>query len=380
MQCPVAYQVALLPSCARVERHDLRQLQFENNFMKWDACAVHQAMKYIPILDGLRAVAILIVLVSHVVTPWVPGGFGVTLFFFISGFIITRMMLAEPHNGVAMAQFYVRRMFRLYPALLLLLLTACGLALWMGSAIPRSDVLAVLLYFANYHEFHPLPAANSPLVITWSLAVEEHFYMVYPALMMLAGRRLLNVLLVVIVLTLAWRGYLVFELNVDHYRTYLSTDTRIDSIAWGCLLAVLAGSKGGGLERLRKMPLFYLGGALVLATFVIRSEAFRETLRYSLQGLGLFMVLCELVVFQTGPNLVRQFLESPPMRWIGRISYSLYLFHFLILTTFDNLGWTSPWARVAVLTMSFVVAELSCRLVETPCRKFGHELALKIGR
>lgn len=154
-----------------VPGHDLRQLQSVNNFMKWYACAVHQAMKYIPILDGLRAVAILIVLVSHVVTPWVPGGFGVTLFFFISGFIITRMMLAEPHNGVAMAQFYVRRMFRLYPALLLLLLTACGLALWMGSAIPRSDVLAVLLYFANYHEFHPLPAANSLLVITWSLAV-----------------------------------------------------------------------------------------------------------------------------------------------------------------------------------------------------------------
>lgn len=337
-------------------------------------------MKYIPILDGLRAVAILVVLVSHIVTPWVPGGIGVTLFFFISGFIITRMMLAEPCNGVAMKQFYVRRLFRLYPALLLLLLTACGLALWMGSAIPGSDVLAVLLYFANYHEFHPLPAANSPLVITWSLAVEEHFYLVYPALMILAGRRLLEVLLAVIVLTLAWRVYLVFGLSVDHYRTYLSTDTRIDSIAWGCLLAVLARSKEAVLDRLRKMPLFYLGCALVLATFVIRSEGFRETFRYSLQGLGLFLVVCELVVFQTGPAFVRKVLESSLMRWTGRISYSLYLFHFLILTTFDNMGWTGPGAKVVVLTMSFVVAELSCRLVETPLRKFGHGLASKIGR
>ena len=281
---------------------------------------------------------------------------------------------------MAVAQFYVRRLFRLYPALLLLLLSAAAAAYWMGTAIPGPDLWAVLLYYANYHEFHPLPQGSSPLAITWSLAVEEHFYLVYPALLMFAGRRLLNLLLAVIGLTLVWRAYLVLGLNVDHYRTYLSTDTRIDSIAWGCLLTVLARDPRQVLERFRKVPLFYLGAGLVLATLLIRWEVFRETLRYSLQGLGLFMMLCALLVFQAGPAWVRRVLASAPMRWIGRISYSLYLFHFLILTTFENMAWTGPGAKAAVWVISFLVAELSCRLVETPLRQLGHRLALKIGR
>ena len=117
-------------------------------------------MQRLPALDGLRAIAILCVVASHVVSQKIPGGFGVTLFFFISGFIITRGLLKDD----ALRPFYIRRAFRLMPALVVLVAVSC-----LTQPIVYSDVAASLLYFANYHRF------EMSLDQTWSLAVEEHF-------------------------------------------------------------------------------------------------------------------------------------------------------------------------------------------------------------
>lgn len=339
-------------------------------------------------LDGLRAVAILLVVVAHTITPNVPGGLGVTLFFFISGFIITRMLLGDDFDRGQVKSFYLRRLFRLAPALLVYIAIAAMAMAAIDLPMPVGDISASLFYYANYHSFWVShDGVRSPLGITWSLAIEEHFYVMFPILLLSLRARLDRLqlsLIVVLILTLAWRFILVG--SVPDERIYEGTDTRIDSLAYGCLLSVMIhrANNGGSARLLKSLSgpgVFALGLVMVVLSLVYRDPIFRESFRYSLQGLAFVPIFSTLFWRKAAAPLVRRVLESRPMVFTGTISYSLYLYHFLgaslamALVPRDN-----GVGRIAfALAIGLSGALLSYFCVETPARRLGYRLVKQLG-
>ena len=309
-------------------------------------------MQRLPALDGLRAIAILCVVASHVVSQKIPGGFGVTLFFFISGFIITRGLLKDD----ALRPFYIRRAFRLMPALVVLVAVSC-----LTQPIVYSDVAASLLYFANYHRF------EMSLDQTWSLAVEEHFYFLFPVAVLLLPRRRLHMVLLVIIATAPFWRLLLIGLG-EEARIHRATDTRIDSIAYGCLLSVMFARESCKpvLDALSSRWALVCGALVLVACFVVRNETFRESFRYSLQGLAFMPLFCALFWRDTAPRWLRAGLESGPMVFIGAISYSLYLYNQFGLFLTPSLN---PYVGFVLVALPCTLA--SYYLVETPMRRLG---------
>ena len=209
-------------------------------------------LEVIPSLDGIRAISVLIVVLGHSgLEALVPGGLGVTIFFFLSGYLITTLMLTEHKRtgGINILNFYTRRVFRLMPPLLVSLAIAYGLtyAGLLSGGVTSTGLAAQLLYFANYYGLFFDPGNTIPdgTGILWSLAVEEHFYIVYPLLMTLMlgsalRPRTIGALLGIgCLVVLAWRIHLVQSPGFVSDRTYYASDTRIDSIIYGCILAVV---------------------------------------------------------------------------------------------------------------------------------------------
>ena len=252
----------------------------------------------IPSLDGLRAISILIVLVSHTgYGSVVPGGLGVTIFFFLSGYLITTLLMEENERSgrIDIGKFYLRRAFRLFPPLVVTLVIAYSLVRLglLDGGISWAGVLAQLLYFANYYGlfYDPGNTTAAGTGILWSLAVEEHFYMIYPAVM--AGllalgpsrQRIIVVLAMTCLAVLAWRMYLAGLPNFQAERTYYSSDTRVDFIVFGCLLALAANPRyekpGTSNPFLQPMSAALLAAAAIvmMITIVWRDVYFRETFR-----------------------------------------------------------------------------------------------------
>lgn len=297
---------------------------------------------YIPALDGLRAVAVLIVLVAHVgFSRWVPGGFGVTLFFFISGMLITRLLLAEQaaRGRIDIGLFYARRMLRLYPALLVAVVLGTLATVVVGGELLWGKVLTALLYCANYYGIHVGYSQGmqvfDPLAVLWSLAIEEQYYIVFPLICLALAARVRSFtrwVVAAIVLTLAWRMVLVLG-GAASDRIYMGTDTRIDSILYGCLLTLLLAAPASGarwLDWMSRRWVQWLALACLLSTFVVRNAFVRDTLRYSLQGLSLMPLVAGLC-FTGSLRRVTIWMEHRAMRHIGRLSYSLYLLHGVVI-------------------------------------------------
>jgi peptidoglycan/LPS O-acetylase OafA/YrhL len=309
----------------------------------------------IPSLDGIRAISVLIVVLAHAGVEIAPGGLGVTIFFFLSGYLITTLMLAENEKtgGINIRQFYARRVFRLMPPLAVTLAIAYGLtyAGLLSGGMTVAGLAAQLFYFANYYAlfFDPGNSVPSGTDILWSLAVEEHFYIVYPlflSLLLSSGSALrLRVIAVLLgaacLAVLAWRIHLVHAPGFVPERTYFASDTRIDSIIYGCLLAVLknpwqdlrrAGPMSAGkmfAGTLSAGPWMILAVATLLFTLVYRDLVFRETIRYSLQGLALMPIFYFVIRFSD--NRVFRLLNSPWAVRLGTYSYAIYLFHLVMI-------------------------------------------------
>ncbi len=311
----------------------------------------------IPSLDGLRAVAILVVFLSHWqeaagVPRFIPGNFGVTLFFFLSGYLITTLMRVEVERTgtLRIRLFYVRRALRIFPTCYLVL-AAAALYGWSRGSSDLWFLVGQAAHLTNYQIIqHGWEAPIAPHTdVFWSLAVEEHFYLAFPALFLLMIRwmplaRMANLLLFACSLIFLWRCLLVFGLGSHPDRTYLGTDTRIDSILFGCVLALrgnpaLDSTEIG--ETTWKRYLLPLAIAVLLASQLVGGRSFRETFGYSIQGLCLFVVFVVAVRYP-GWGVMRV-LNWPAMRWIGLLSYAIYLVHPAMLA-----------AAVALVGRSFV--------------------------
>ena len=362
--------------------------------------SAHPGFEYIPALDGLRACAVLLVLTAHLgLHMAIPGGFGVTVFFFISGLLITRLLLAEyAQNGrIAIGRFYMRRLFRLYPALLVAVVLAALVYNAAGGILSWGKVFSALFYYANYYDiyvhFNPGYDGFNPFGILWSLAVEEQYYVFFPLICIVfltqsdSLRRFTWMLAASLVVVLLWR-VILYNSGVSSDRIYMGTDTRIDSILYGALLAlILARDTKKQWQRFSSSRLVQLICLLLLlACFVVRQPSFRDTLRYSLQGLAL-MPLMTAICFTDSLSILTKMLETQPARRVGAWSYSLYLFHPIAIVVAEiwwgpgsigpeRVDWNIfPAYAVTVVLLSFGLAFASYCFVETPFlswrRRFG---------
>ena len=324
-------------------------------------------------LDGLRATAILLVLFAHAgLGAIIPGGFGVTIFFFLSGYLITSLLRFEWESSgtVSLPGFYLKRVIRIFPPLYVtflfcLLLMGAGL---LDAPISWSGALIDLAYLTNYAGFIPhSPGFPMPL---WSLDVEEHFYVVFPLLFTaglapLGGRRAaltcLSLCGVVLLVRIANTAALP-----DYSNNYYWTHTRIDSILFGCCLALWRNPILDGDRAWRPLGWHALAAlAVLLLCFVIRADLFRETIRYSLQGGALF-VLFAFCLNSTGP--LRALLGSRPLKHVADWSYTLYLVHVPMIIMVEKLApyWNPILRNLVAIGCAFLYSIAMRAAVEKP--------------
>jgi len=338
----------------------------------------------IPALNGIRALAVLLVVISHSGFGYIiPGGFGVTVFFFLSGFLITTLLLNEfrETQKISILHFFIRRILRLYPAFLVAIILAYSLAYFeiIGGKATLIGAFAQFFYFANYFNvfFDGVQYTPAGTSIYWSLAVEEHFYLIYPLicsffLIKMDAKKLLIFLFSLILTVLFWRIYLQQGLDFKEGRILYATDTRIDSIVFGCLLALLKNPIGVmGKRELTLQDLFLIVFTLagIAATFLIRDEIFRLTLRYSIQGLLLSVLFYYAIAFYE--HRLFSFLNSNILNIIGIYSYSIYLFHFTVIEVVQtNLPQVSQKYILLpiVLIISTIMSALVFKFIESPLK------------
>ena len=340
------------------------------------------SLGYRPSLDGLRAVAVLGVMAWHYVLPGVKGGFlGVDLFFVLSGFLITKLMLEEWDltGGIHLGRFYVRRMLRLFPALFLLLLC-------MLPFVPREWIVASLLYVTNWGIL--AGKLNSCAIMQlWSLSVEEQFYLVWPPLLLglLALRTPRGVIagIVLALIAAAATFKIVAWKSLDDWsRFYFGSDARADELLVGCALAMFVSWTRVPAKawfrtsvQVATIPvvlwLLYLGSA----------SAVYWKLYYRQGGLTLVALATAVLILQclVAPvPFVRGFLGSRVMVAIGRMSYGLYLWHSPVgwLTDARHYDWVPIMSRpvqfVVRVLLTFAIAGASYHFLERPILRLKH--------
>lgn len=370
--------------------------------------------RYMPGLDGLRAVAVLAVIAYHLNLGWAPGGLlGVGVFFVLSGYLITDLLLAqrERYGHLRLGEFWTRRARRLLPALWVMLGVV---ALWVSIAKPaqlgalRGDVVAALLYVSNwwYALQHVSYFASfgppSPLGHLWSLGIEEQFYLVWPLLLVtgavLLGPRLRQdeplvlrlrpgilvrpVIPVVLILLLAAVSAVamavLYQPGADPNRVYYGTDTRAFELLLGAALAFLWPSRRlsatvAGAQR-AWLEVSGIAGFVGIAVLVAVTDEYHAYIyRGGLVLLSLATVAA-IVSLAHPATTVGRVLGVAPLRWLGVRSYGVYLWHYpvIVLTTplVDTAG-THAVRDTLQIGATLVIAELSWRFLESPIRRQG---------
>ena len=368
-------------------------------------------LAHIPALDGLRGLAVVAVLLFHGGLTWATGGFlGVDVFFVLSGFLITSLLLGEQRSTgtIGLGGFWSRRARRLLPALLLLIAAvAAATTLFDPSAQVslRDDALAALAYVANWRfvmegaDYFGRTAADSPLNHLWSLAIEEQFYLVWPLVVLAVarGRRAATWVGVVAgtgavastaALVLLHRG------ADDVSRVYYGTDTRAHTVLIGALVAAILAPRPMGEAGPSWLPpsnllatptaatwpqpvrvLLGLVAALAAANLVAAVALVEGEQGWLYEGgLPLFSLATAAVVAHAvlvPEGVVAAVLAFAPLRFVGRLSYGLYLWHWpvYLLLTASRTGVSGPALLVVRLVATFAVAYASYELVERPLRQ-----------
>jgi len=347
---------------------------------------------YRPSLDGLRAVSVMAVVFYHADVSWMPGGFlGVEVFFVVSGFLITSLLVDERHHSgtISLRNFWVRRARRLLPALYLLLaVVSVATLLVYRDAAGRmgGDVIAALLYVSNWWQIfradsYFAQAGRPPLLQhLWSLAIEEQFYLLFPPLFALAmaryGHRVTRRgLLGLAVASSAWMA-IRFEEFTDPSAVYLSTFTRASGLLMGAVLALswapwrTAGrpARGAGAA----LNVTGVLGLAIIAWFFTRVNAFDSFIYRG--GFLLLDIVCVVVIaVLVHPSAgLSSVLGWKPLQWVGQRSYSIYLWHWpIFMVTRPELDLPFTGWPVFVLRMGLTIgaAEVSYRYVEQPLRR-----------
>ena len=371
-----------------------------------ESAASHTRLAYLPALDGVRACAVVAVMLFHGGIPHMDGGFmGVDAFFVLSGFLITSLLIGEWRQtlSIKLGAFWSRRARRLLPALLLMLLFV---AFFASVIVPkgtygalRLDALATLLYVSNWHfilvnsNYFNETAASSPLLHTWSLAVEEQFYVIWPLVVLAVMqftrslRALFGLCCAASIASAIWM-YVLYDGGLNTNRAYLGTDTRSQCLFIGCALAVglvLLSHRAHEEGRLAKGELWrpegrtgralcavlgLIGAAGAIALWVLTTSAssFPYSGGFFLIGLAVACVILSAVAAPR--SLVPRVLSFTPVRYVGRISYGLYIWHWPIFIWLDHArtglyGYQLFALRVLV---TFAVSVVSFHLVERPIR------------
>jgi len=329
--------------------------------------------------DGIRALSVLFVLLVHISYGRISGGFlGVDVFFVLSGYLITMLLLKERerYGRINLPRFYVRRVLRIMPPLVIAVLL--GVLLKRVVSSDESDdterVWAVLLFYAN---FLP-PETMGNLVHAWSLAIEEQFYLFWPALLLFAFQlhpivpAILAIL--VIVVSVAVRVWMVIHIEHNDL-VYTFTLSRLDSIMLGCLLALIEPRLSKATKAIGPLgaaTIGWLSLALLISMLFLATRPFMQTEPF---GFLAFAVLAATFVF-ISPRLperswLKLGLRQRAAQWLGQRSYGLYLYHYPIFLAFEVIripGDVTNFVFVAAakIALSLAFAELAWRFVEQP--------------
>ncbi len=343
-------------------------------------------MNYIPELDALRGAAILSVMIFHAHAPLWTGGFiGVEIFFVLSGFLITSLLVSEydRYGSVSLGHFYMRRVLRLGPALIALLFAFCLTSfLFLGDQQATTnyiDSLIALFYVSNWARalsIHPPDLLGH----TWSLSIEEQFYIIWPFVLLLMLRGSSNRYQIVIasatVAVLSWilRVYLLSN-HATLERLYNGLDTRADALMVGCTIGVAWSSGFLARQEIKDtLSRILLFAAPISATCLLAFGVLGDYYLAWLFQVGFFVIelLTAILVIDiliNAKSLIRKLLGMRWLVWIGTISYGLYLWHYPIYRALFAL----KFSGLAVLTIgslaTFLAASISYYLMEKPILK-----------
>ena len=357
--------------------------------------------KYLPSIDSLRAIAVIAVIIYHIDANYLPGGFlGVDLFFVLSGYLICSLIIKEYKSTgtVNLYNFYVRRARRLLPAVYFMItVVLIIITLFNGVLLKKSylDALFGYIYSSNWwYIFHKLDyfdsfGSQSPFKHLWSLAIEEQFYMFFPLIFLIFNRKSksnnsnskLNKNFIYVVLSLILVSLiahiLLFDIN-NINRIYFGTDTRAFSLLVGVVGAILYPMDRLSERTTKKDNMIYsivsLVSILVLIGIMINTSEYNTWLYRG--GFLLVAIIGLIIIISSGRQytFMSKLLSFKPFVFIGKISYSLYLWHFPILvvtTPVSEIGNPNLFYVTLRIILIFLVATGSYMFVETPIRKLG---------
>ena len=350
--------------------------------------------RYITGLDGIRAIAVIMVLSYHLKLSLFKSGFlGVTVFFVLSGYLITGILISEveEEGTIDLKNFWLRRIRRLVPAVM----SMAVVIIFVSAVVNRiiftkgcKDFLASVLGFNNWWQifnkvsYFEAAGVPSPFTHCWSLAIETQFYLIYPLILLGiyklvksrgAGRAKRGLLFAGVTLLLALISVILmivlFDPQQDASRVYYGTDTRAFSLLFGALLAILWEYRM--VPRRLSASVNMVLGSVSFAALLVMTIAINGSSNFWYRG-GQFVgtILTVLMVYAVSgrKTWLSRFLSNPVLKWIGDRSYSIYLWHYPIILLISKGIKASWWITLIEIVLSVVLAELSYRFIETPIR------------
>lgn len=349
-------------------------------------------IKYIPGFDGMRGAAILLVMLFHSGIPSFRGGFiGVDIFFVLSGFLITSLLIKEhaSSGSINLKHFYLRRVLRLAPALILLLLTISITAFFLrlkGTAYADfTGILITLFYSANWvraFDLHPMGLLSH----TWSLSIEEQFYMLWPVMFIMllkyakSKKRIFNIVLFLSISSWLLRVWLTYS-GFTADRIYNGLDTRADALLIGCAAAIMHSSelrerwfRAGTKKYLVLKRSGYAGFALPFVILFNISWRNQNTFYWMNFLLELLTAALILNVITNEKSLIKKLLTLKPLIWIGSISYGVYLWHDPVFEVMRSYGYSKTSILVFGGIATLAVASASYYIIERPILRLKNRL------
>lgn len=350
--------------------------------------------RYITGLDGIRAIAVIMVLAYHLKLALFKSGFlGVTVFFVLSGYLITGILISEveEEGTIDLKNFWLRRIRRLVPAVM----SMAVVIIFVSAVVNRiiftkgcKDFLASVLGFNNWWQifnkvsYFEAAGVPSPFTNCWSLAIETQFYLIYPLILLgiyklvksrEEGRAKRGLLFAGVTLMLALISVILmivlFDPQQDASRVYYGTDTRAFSLLFGALLAILWDYRM--VPRRLSASVNMVLGSVSFAVLLVMTIAINGSSNFWYRG-GQFVgtILTVLVIYTVlgRKTWLSRFLSNPVLKWIGDRSYSIYLWHYPIILLISKGIKASWWITLIEIVLSVVLAELSYRFIETPIR------------